>query len=111
MTIAQPHPDSALRATTRWCFIGLVLFGVAAVFFYNQIANLKQVVATREKIVNQLEEQNASLKNDVYAVLDARTVAEEIAHGGYVKDGRPQFLAFDASGDLIRNKMTAALKP
>lgn len=92
MTIAQPNRQAQLTKALRLLFIGIVASGLISIFFYNQMVSSRTSARDATKAVSSLQQENADLKNQYYALLDDKHLADAATRLGYVKDSKPKYL-------------------
>jgi len=102
MTIAQPNRQAQLTRVLRLLFLGIAISGIISIFFYNQMVARRTAFKDATKSVAQLQQANADLKNQQYALLDDRHLTDTAAALGYVTESNPKYLRLGAGVALTR---------
>src|SRR5690349_18678165 len=98
MTIIQPNKQrSSYRLILGLFFLFLFVGALGAVFLYNNVVDLGNRLAAKEKTLQSLEVSNAELKNKLYALTDARTAKEKLQASSLVLDQHPEFITIEPS--------------
>lgn len=62
-----------------------------SIYFYNLNVNLKYQISLQEKSLQQLEADNADLKNQFYQILDSKNLAVIVKKQNLISDKNPDY--------------------
>lgn len=100
MTITYSQPHRYAGTVIKACLVLLVLVAAATVFGYNQMIKVRAAYTQATKRLDAVTIENAKLKNDLYAVIDNRSLTMEVERLGYIKESNPAYLQFLADGSV-----------
>lgn len=111
MTISYTRPEYYIARAIRLLLVLIVVAVTALVFFYNQNTTVRRAVSVATKQVEALRAENTKLKNQVYTLIDNRTLIVEAERAGYIKTSNPTYVTFLADGSVRDADRVSLLKP
>ncbi len=92
MTIIEPNKNNLFQGIFAYFTGALIFLVVLSIYFYNLNVNLKFSISAQEKSIQQLEAENADLRNEMYRILDVRNLTALIQKQNLVQDKNPDYL-------------------
>lgn len=81
------------------------------VMCYDQGTSARREVSVLTKQVEALKTTNTALKNQLYGLIDTRTVTMQVERLGYIKDSNPAYVTLFADGSVREDGRVSLLKP
>lgn len=101
MTIIQPNRTSNTLNWVLWTLTATVMLSaVWLVIAYNQVVNLSHTVAETKARIAELNAQNAELKEQAFAMLDAGKFEKLALDAGFVQDKSPVYFEVNSQWAL-----------
>ena len=98
MTILQPNKKKPnVKLFTISAVAVVLLWAYFSIIFYNDVVDLRHTIGAQEKLVDNLQVDNAELKNKLYLTLDVNNVAGLASESGLILDKNPGYLESKAS--------------
>lgn len=88
-----------------------MVFCLASIFLYNRMVDGRQRASQYVKSVDTLKVENTKLKNDLYTLIDSRSLTIAVERLGYIKDSNPGYLTFLADGSVRDDQRVTFFKP
>lgn len=93
MTIFQPHAKQGTFSKGTVLLIALVaVTALLSIYLYNGVVDVRHGLDRAESSLRELSAANAELKNQLYGILDSRSLQDAAAELGLVKDNTPEYL-------------------
>ncbi len=94
MTFIEPNKQKFRINLFAAFFAALFLAeAVFSIITYSQSVSLEHLIAKQQEAVEEIRTKNASLKNQVYSLLDLGDADLLVSKLGLVKERRPDYLA------------------
>ena len=65
---------------------------ILSIYFYNLNVNLRYQIGLQEKALRQLETANGDLRNQLYQLLDSKSLSAVVEKLGLISDKNPDYL-------------------
>ncbi len=108
MTISHSNPTRYATGAIRILLGVIVISCLSSIFLYNRMVQARRADNQITKVVDQLKVENAKLKNDLYTMIDGRSLTMHAERLGYIKDSNPAYITFLADGS-VREGATVSL--
>lgn len=92
MTIIRPHKSSSIKYFLYSLFGVLLICGGFYVSEYTSLAETRHSIDTLKNSVGILQQENADLKNQLYAMIDPVRLEAAGVDSGLLKESRPQYV-------------------
>ncbi len=92
MTHHTSKLDARLSAAMRLIGLCLGVVMVIAIVGYNRSLSIRRQFSTMRERVELLQEQNAELKNELYALIDTQSLNAVATRLGLVHEKNPRYL-------------------
>jgi hypothetical protein len=109
MTISHAQPERYAVKTIKLMLIVIFVLCVGSVLGYNQMIEARAAKTQVTKRIEALTSENATLKNDLYTVIDSRSLTMQAERLGYIKDSNPTYLQFLADGSVREGSKVSLL--
>ena len=92
MTIIRPHKNYSIKRFLAFFFATVLVGGFVYIFQYNFLVNTRAEVRLLKKQIPIYQTEVATLKNDLYGMLDPMNLQELASQEGFVIDKHPQYV-------------------
>ncbi len=110
MTISQAQPERYASRAIKILLGVIVVSVVASIFLYNRMVVARRGSDQLVKTVDQLNVANAKLKNDLYTMIDSRSLITQAERLGYIKESNPHYISFLADGSVREGTKVSLLE-
>lgn len=92
MTIIRPHKSYSIKCFLAFFFASVLVVGLVYIFQYNFLVKTRAEVLSLKKQIPAYQTEVATLKNDLYGMLDPVNLQELATEEGFIIDKHPQYV-------------------
>jgi cell division protein FtsL len=92
MTIIRPHKSSSIKYFLYSLFGVLLICGGFYISEYTTLAETRNSINTLKKSIGVLQQENADLKSELYAMIDPARLEAVGVDSGLLKESRPHYV-------------------
>ncbi len=91
MTIIQPSKYKELKKLIIILSFVLAIVLLVVVFIYLQTVSAEHALVDKKEVLENLKVENADLKNEYFALIDASNLEKFAEENGFIRDKNPQW--------------------
>lgn len=92
MTIIRPHKSRPIKYFIYSLFVVLLVCGGFYISEYASVAESRNAINELKKVTSDLQQENADLKNKLYAMIDPAKLEAVGVDSGLLKESQPQYV-------------------
>lgn len=92
MTIIRPHKSSSIKYFLYSLFGVLLICGGFYISEYTTLAETRNSINTLKNSIGVLQQENADLKSELYAMIDPARLEAVGVDSGLLKESRPHYV-------------------
>lgn len=102
MTLIQPEPSLARMTYALWALgVALAIVASSLIAMYAGVVDLRHDMAAAREDIQALETESASLRDNMYALLEPASQDALVAARGLVADRSPRYITIDQEWSLV----------